>query len=200
MNQRSTLVRKVLECLTSGLDGIAQVGLLKPSMPYPDLTQVAQVCVQVLAERQASELQAKGADAGVTYGPTSNKNLSPNPLDRRVLTLQLDLEVEHTDSDALLTRLDGVIERCEALMQADDMATPWQFFIPYNIDFAFTKQPSSVIGKATLTWQFYYQVEILEVCDLPPISEVYLGPEGGEHWLIAKTPAAVETPSGNGSA
>ncbi|TMO91212.1 hypothetical protein CWC11_22505, partial [Pseudoalteromonas sp. S3178] len=81
-----------------------------------------------------------------------------------------------------------------------DMATPWQFFIPYNIDFAFTKQPSSVIGKATLTWQFYYQVEIVEVCDLPPISEVYLGPEGGEHWLIAKASAAVESPSGSGSA
>ncbi|MBQ4844957.1 hypothetical protein [Pseudoalteromonas sp. MMG005] len=200
MNQRSTLVRKVLECLTSGLGATAQVGLLKPNMPYPDLTQVAQLCIQVLSERQASELQSKGAEPGVTYGPTSNKNLSPNPLDRRVLTLQLDLEVEHTNSDALLTRLDGVIEQCEMLMQADDMATPWQFFVPYHIEFGFTKQANSTIGKATLTWQFYYQVEFVEVCDLPPVSEVYLGPEGGEHWLIAKTPAAVNTPSGNGSA
>lgn len=198
MNQRSTLVQKVLECLTSGLDGTAQVGLFKPSMPYPDLTQVAQLCVQVLSERQASELQSKGAESGVTYGPTSNKNLSPNPLDRRVLTLQLDLEVEHAESDALLTRLDGIIEQCEALMQADDMATPWQFFVPYNIDFAFTKQASSLIGKATLTWHFYYQVEIVETCDLPPITEVYLGPEGGEHWLIAKNTAPTDTAPDNG--
>ncbi|WP_440055496.1 hypothetical protein ACSLBF_04970 [Pseudoalteromonas sp. T1lg65] len=193
MNHRSTLVNKVLESLTSGLQGMAQVGVIKPVMPYPDLTQTAQLCVTLVAERQASELQTTGSAEGVTYGPTSNKHLSPNPLDRRVLSLQLDIEVEDANSMALLSRLDTVIDTCEALMQADGVPTPWQHFIPKNTQFAFTKQSDSVIAKATLLWDFYYQVEPLPEPEDVPVKEIYLGPEGGEHHLIYRTPEQGES-------
>ncbi|WP_105168528.1 hypothetical protein [Pseudoalteromonas sp. T1lg23B] len=192
MNHRSTLVEKVLEYLTSGLQGVAQVGLIKPVMPYPDLTQVAQLCVTLVSERQASELQSTGAASGVTYGPTSNKNLSPNPLDRRVLKLQLDIEAEDADNIALLKRLDGVIDSSEALMQADDVPVPWQHFVAHSGEFAFTKQSDTTIGKAKLVWEFYYQVELPEEAPGPVITDVYLGPHGGEHHHVATVNAEGE--------
>ncbi|MBD1581286.1 hypothetical protein [Pseudoalteromonas sp. S16_S37] len=192
MNHRSTLVEKVLEYLTSGLQGIAQVGLIKPTMPYPDLTQVAQLCVTLISERQASELQSTGSASGVTYGPTSNKNLSPNPLDRRVLKLQLDIEAEDADSIALLKRLDTVIETGEALMQADGVPVPWQHFVAQNAEFAFTKQSDSMIGKTKLIWEFYYQVEPPEELPGPTITDVYLGPQGGVHHHVATVNAEGE--------
>ncbi|MCF6435240.1 hypothetical protein [Pseudoalteromonas sp. MMG022] len=184
MNHRSTLVEKVLEYLTSGLQGVAQVGLIKPVMPYPDLTQVAQLCVTLVSERQASELQSSG--------PTSNKNLSPNPLDRRVLKLQLDIEAEDADSIALLTRLDGVIDSSEALMQADGVPVPWQHFVAKDAEFAFTKQSETMIGKAKLIWEFYYQYEPPEEAPGPVITDVYLGPQGGEHRHVATVNAEGE--------
>ncbi|CAH9057798.1 hypothetical protein PSECIP111854_02070 [Pseudoalteromonas sp. CIP111854] len=192
MNHRSTLVEKVLEYLTSGLQGVAQIGLIKHTLPYPDLTQVAQLCVTLVSERQASELQTTGAASGVTYGPTSNKNLSPNPLDRRVLKLQLDIEAEDADSIALLARLDGVIDSAEALMQADGVPVPWQHFVAQNAQFAFTKQADAMIGKVTLIWEFFYQVEPPEEAPGPTITDVYLGPQGGEHHHVATVNAQGE--------
>ncbi|KZN66850.1 hypothetical protein [Pseudoalteromonas luteoviolacea] len=185
--QRCTLINKVLECLSSGLQGVAQVGLLKATQPYPDLTQQAQLTVKLLGERQASELQAKGADKGVTYGPSYNKNLSPNSLDRRVLQLQLEIELEDADNAQLLQRLDQLISQCEALVMVDEMPTYWQHFIAEKSDFTFSHQVSTTLAKAQLDWAFYYQVEYPDDPAGPEVKEVYLGPKGGEYKLISKT-------------
>ncbi|MBQ4836286.1 hypothetical protein [Pseudoalteromonas luteoviolacea] len=186
--QRCTLINKVLECLSSGLQGVAQVALLKAAQPYPDLTQQAQLTVKLLGERQASELQAKGADKGVTYGPSYNKNLSPNSLDRRVLQLQLDIELEDANNAMLLQRLDQLITQCETLVMADEMPIHWQHFIAQRSDMSFSHQVSSTLAKAQLFWDFYFQVEYPDEPAGPEITEVYLGPKGGEYKLINKVP------------
>ncbi|RXE99580.1 hypothetical protein [Pseudoalteromonas sp. PS5] len=185
---RQTLIAKVLTCLSDGLSELATVNLLKASQPQPDLTERAQLTLIPIAERQASELQAKGADKGVTYGPASNKNLSPNALDRRVLTLQLELALEEADPIALVTRLDNVVSAAEAAIIKDETPTPWQHCIFENVSIDYSDQVSSMLAKATLVWQFYYQVHYPEEPGVE-ITEVYLGPRGGEHRLIAKVPA-----------
>ncbi len=180
--QRYTLVNKVHECLSVGLQNV-QVGLLKPIQPYPDLTQIAQLTIKLLSERQASELQAKGTEPGVTYGPASNKNLSPNPCDRRVISLQLELELEDTEQQ-VIARLDQIINEAETFVTVDEMPVPWQHFIAMSCDFSFRHQAASTLGKAVLIWDFYYQVEPPAEPDCPPITQVYLGQKDEAHHLI----------------
>lgn len=112
--QRTTLITQVLERLTTSLAQVAQVDYLIPSQAAPDLTQQAQLTITPTQERQASELQSKGTDKGVSYGPAYNKNLSPNPLDRRVLSVQLDIALMDGDKARLLERLDEVLSIGEA--------------------------------------------------------------------------------------
>ncbi|CAM4482089.1 hypothetical protein [Pseudoalteromonas maricaloris] len=184
---RQTLIAKVLACLSAGLSELAQVDLLKASQPQPDLTERAQLTLIPTAERQASELQAKGADKGVTYGPAYNKNLSPNALDRRVMTLQLELALEEAEPSALIARLDNLVSAAEASIIKDETPVPWQHFICEKSSFSYSNQVNSMLAKTTLTWQFYYQVEYPEEAGVE-VTEVYLGPHGGEHRLIYKTP------------
>ncbi|MEJ6474135.1 hypothetical protein [Pseudoalteromonas piscicida] len=190
---RQTLIAKVLTCLSTGLSELAQVDLLKASQPQPDLTERAQLTLTPIAERQASELQAKGADKGVTYGPAYNKNLSPNALDRRVMTLQLELALEEADTSALMARLDNLVSAAEASIIKDETPTPWQHCIFDKVSISYSDQVSSMLAKATLTWLFYYQVAYPEEPGIE-VKEVYLGPHGGEHRLIAKVPEGEVTP------
>ncbi|WP_194867647.1 hypothetical protein [Pseudoalteromonas sp. PPB1] len=189
--QRTTLITQVLERLTTSLAAVAQVNYLIPSQVAPDLTQQAQLTLTPKLERQASELQSKGTEIGVSYGPAYNKNLSPNPLDRRVLSVQLDIELMDGDKARLLERLDEVLSTGEAAMMADDVPTHWQHFIADKTTFAFSQQSEGVKAQLQLNWSFYYQVEQSESPGVP-ITDVYLGQHGHEHKLVYST----QTPAG----
>ncbi|QPB82510.1 hypothetical protein CWC22_005705 [Pseudoalteromonas rubra] len=189
--QRTTLITQVLERLTTSLAAVAQVNYLIPSQVAPDLTQQAQLTLTPILERQASELQSKGTEIGVSYGPAYNKNLSPNPLDRRVLSVQLDIELMDGDKARLLERLDEVLSRGEAAMMADDVPTHWQHFIADKTTFAFSQQSEGVKAQLQLNWSFYYQVEQSESPGVS-ITDVYLGQHGHEHKLVYST----QTPAG----
>ncbi|TMP35531.1 hypothetical protein [Pseudoalteromonas rubra] len=189
--QRTTLITQVLERLTTSLAQVAQVDYLIPSQVAPDLTQQAQLTVTPTQERQASELQSKGTDKGVSYGPAYNKNLSPNPLDRRVLSVQLDIALMDGDKARLLERLDEVLSKGEAAMLADDVPTHWQHFIAEQTTFAFNQHSEGIKAQLQLSWSFYYQVEQSESPGTP-ITDVYLGQQGYEHKLIY----SMQTPAG----
>ncbi|WP_462150878.1 hypothetical protein [Pseudoalteromonas xiamenensis] len=184
MNQRSSLVQHVLARLTSGLTSSAAVSLLSPSVE-PDLTQKAQLLVHPVSEHQASDLQAKGTDKGVSYGPVQNKNLYPNPLNRRLLTCHVEIRLKDADGMLAFSRLDTLISECEALLDADETPNPWQHFIPLQVEFVFNEDSAQVNAKALLVWQFYYQIAPPQEALSPAIKEVYLGPQGQDHWLIA---------------
>ncbi|MCF2910105.1 hypothetical protein L1285_17460 [Pseudoalteromonas sp. DL2-H2.2] len=187
--QRTTLITQVLERLTASLAQVAQVDYLIPSQVAPDLTQQAQLTVTPTQERQASELQSKGTDKGVSYGPAYNKNLSPNSLDRRVLSVQLDIELVDGDKARLLERLDEVLSIGEAAMLADDVPTYWQHFIAEQTTFEFTEQDEAIKARLQANWAFYYQVEYPELPGTA-ITEVYLGQKGYEHKLIYSSDAS----------
>lgn len=166
---RYNLIQFIENKVTTALAGRAQVVLFGPQTMPVTSEEPAAVCIQMVGEAPLSAAQA-GAYQDATV---------------RALKVQLKTCLSDSSALSLCQRADELDRDIEQCLLGDDDTAPWQRVHLCQTDFTFAPQGDAMEATLLQAFDVVYRVEEEETPGVLP-QEIYLGPKGGEHYLVAK--------------